>query len=116
ANVTLTARKAALAAAGGFAGRLELELTISNHVDIPVTLTVVPAETAGGPKLTASTSTVVFTAPAGVDPPPQTITIGGTSATPSRNGIYLSASVGPGGSWLELPPSFAGPIAPGGTL
>src|SRR5258706_6874845 len=116
ANVTLTARTAALAAAGGFAGRLELAQTISNHVDIPVTLTVVPAETAGGPKLKASTSTVVFSAPAGVDPPAQTITIGATTGSPSRIGTYLSASVGPGGSWLVLPDSFAGPVASGRAL
>jgi len=75
-------------------------------------LTVV-AENAPKALVKASASSVVFSAPAGQNPPSQTITV--IVASQSTAGtVNLTPSIGPGGSWLTLRQSAAGAPIPAG--
>ncbi|MEO6323880.1 MAG: hypothetical protein ABIT01_05030, partial [Thermoanaerobaculia bacterium] len=115
AAVTLTARSAALASPGSFAGTLSGTYNGRSGIEqiaTPVTLTVTPSSAGGdrtGTKAHASAATVVFSAPAGQNPSSKTIAVY-LDPIVGQGPVYLSASVNPGGSWLVLPSTLSSPI------
>ncbi|HEV8269179.1 MAG TPA: hypothetical protein VGR00_13130 [Thermoanaerobaculia bacterium] len=111
ATVSVTARASALTKPAIVQGSL-IATFGSKTIRLPITLSVAPAGGShGGTKIRATPLTVQFAAPAGQNPPPATVKL---TISPAGNGpLYLSAAIGPGGSWLVPPPELASPVPSG---
>ncbi len=112
-TVTVGATSSLLASTGVKKGTVTG--TVSNQsLSIPLACTVTPQlppqGSHTGTKVVPSTATVVFSAPSGQNPPPQTITLN-VPAVVGSGAVYLIPTIGPGGAWLDLSGSFTQPIS-----
>ncbi len=126
--ITLAARREALATApAAFAGALVASGSTVVPAPLrtlasPVTLLVINGPTEegsrAGTRIGSSVSRVSFSAPPGQNPAPKTLTIDLKAITGGTAPVYVSAAVGPGGSWLVPPPELTTPLGPvvGSTL
>ncbi len=113
ATFTLTARAQALVTPGTFAGTLTAAWQ-NGRVGTSVTLSVAAAA-APGVKVTASTTRVLFSAPLGQTPEPQTVTLF-VSRPAGTGSVTLSAAVAPAGAWLVLPSTLGQAVPSSGQV
>jgi hypothetical protein len=111
ASVTANVPADELAAPGAFSGLLTV--AGASALELPVALTVAAPPSGPSPKVQASSSTLLFSAPAGQAPAPQTLTL---TVDPPGAGVFLVAEVSPGGSWLTLSSALSHPVPPSGVV
>lgn len=115
-ELTLRATPASVAVPGFSSGTLE-GLSGNSRIATPVTLQVTGGSgDVSGVGISASAKRLTFSAPKGANPPPQTVKLR-VGPLPSGGTVYLSPSIGPGGTWLVLDPAaFANPVPPSGEV
>lgn len=107
-NVTIQVTDVPVATAGFYSGQLWGTRTGGPTIEasIPVTLNVtptnIPAGSRVGTRLRASSSKLYFSAAQSQTPGNQSVDISLEAATPGSP-VPITLSVGPGGSWLNLP-------------
>ncbi len=112
-TVTLTAKASALQTVGVKHGTLlgvfGTANSLATGVSLVVTAKSTPAGSRAGSKVRASVTTLVFTAPEGQNPPPKSIQIS-LDRIVGSDPLYLSPTIGPGGSWLALSAEITSPV------
>ncbi|MBL8114044.1 MAG: Ig-like domain-containing protein, partial [Acidobacteria bacterium] len=113
-TLTLTARASALTAPAALVGALEGS-SGNQKIATSVSLTVTAQEPGGnaGRKARATATTVLFQAPEGQNPAPQTIDVAIPGLAAGQS-LELAPRIGPGGNWLDVTGSFV--VPPSGTV
>ncbi|MEO6323819.1 MAG: PKD domain-containing protein [Thermoanaerobaculia bacterium] len=112
-SVTVRTTAQALSALNRYSGLLVVTGGVS-PLSTPVSLAVVPAAgAASGAKARATVGTLTFQAPAGQNPPAQTLIV---NVTGGQGPVYLSSVIGPGGSWLEISTELSSPVPASGQI
>ncbi|MEO6326675.1 MAG: fibronectin type III domain-containing protein, partial [Thermoanaerobaculia bacterium] len=106
-SLTISPSPAAAALEGATSGFLTASFA-GGQLSSPLSLTVIPAVVTAAARVRSSINAVTFLAPAGQSPSAQTIELDVTRT--GTEAVYLTPSIGPGGSWLTLSSELSGAV------